>query len=62
MRRILNTSDAGNTFFTESDIELARTLNPFTHIYMFDVGFPYKLHASIVKKFNRSMYALYLAG
>jgi hypothetical protein len=52
--------NGGNIFFTESDILLAHTLNPFTHIYMFDVGFPYELHVSIAQRFNISIYAAYL--
>ena len=50
----------GNVFFLHSDIEQAGTLNPFSHIYMFDVGFPPKLHVSIAQKFNRSLYATHL--
>lgn len=52
----------GNIFFLRSDIDQADTLNPFTHIYMFDVGFPLLLHCSIAKKFNRSRYATYLVS
>jgi hypothetical protein len=43
--------------FLHMDIDLARTLNPFTHIYSFDVGFPPELLESIAQKFNRSQYA-----
>ena len=42
------------------DIEHAVSLNPFTHIYMFDVGFPCELHYSLANKFNCSLYAIYL--
>jgi hypothetical protein len=50
----------GNTFFANDDIEHAVSLNPFTHIYMFDVGFPCELHYSLANKFNCSLYAIYL--
>jgi hypothetical protein len=46
----------GNTFFTKSDIDQARTLNPFTDIYMFDVGFELDLHRLIAVLFNESQY------
>ena len=44
----------GNTFFTKSDIDQARTLNLFTDIYMFDVGFELDLHRLIAVLFNES--------
>jgi hypothetical protein len=47
----------GNTFFAHDDVDSAKSLNPFTHIYMFDIGFPYNLLISIAKKFNCSLYA-----
>jgi hypothetical protein len=50
----------GNIFFANKDIDRARTLNPFTHVYMFDVGFPAELHLSIAIKFNTSLYATHL--
>jgi hypothetical protein len=50
----------GNVYFINSDIDAAVTLDPFTHIYMFDVGFPPALQKSIARKFNRSLYAEYL--
>ena len=49
-----------NTFFLNKDIDEATTLNPFSHIYMFDVGFTPELHCSIALKFNQSIYASYL--
>ena len=52
----------GNTFFVHGDINDVTTFNPFTHIYMFDVGFPSKLHYSIAEKFNRSLYATCLVS
>ena len=33
-----------NTYFLNKDIDEAVTLNPFSHIYMFDVGFTPELH------------------
>ena len=54
------TSVSGNVAFENSDIDRARTLNPFTHVYMFDVGFPAELHLSIAIKFNTSLYATHL--
>ena len=30
----------GNTMFIQGDISKARTFDPFTHVYMFSVGFP----------------------
>lgn len=45
--------------FIESDIDLAATLDPFTHIYMYDLGFPPPLQQSIANKFNTSVHARY---
>lgn len=41
-----------STYFLHMDIDQATTLNPFTHIYMYDLGFPPDLQESIAKKFN----------
>ena len=49
-----------NTFFANRDIDAASTFNPFTHIYMFDIGFPPKLQRRIATKFNSSLYAAWL--
>jgi hypothetical protein len=49
-----------NVFFVNSDIDAAVTLDPFTHIYMFDIGFPPILQKRIAEKFNTSIYAEYL--
>ena len=65
MAHIDDTKEAsvnGNVFFVNSDIERAGTLNPFSHIYMFDVGFPRDLHYSIARKFNQSLYASHLVS
>jgi len=29
-----------NCFFSYGDISMATTFNPFTHVYIFDIGFP----------------------
>ena len=69
MRRVMTNIDDnpdyaknvnGNTFFVHSDIDRAGTLNPFTHIYMFDSGFPPELHFGLATKFNKSMHASHL--
>ena len=61
-RLILKTSEQalGNTFFVNNDIVMAKSFDPFTHIYMFDVGFPPELHCQIAKLFNESIYAEWL--
>lgn len=48
--------------FLLSDIDLAKTMDPFTHIYMYDLGFPPPLQQSIAEKFNRSVHARYLVS
>jgi hypothetical protein len=50
----------GNTFFVNDDIRSARTFDPFTHVYMFDIGFPPKLHRQLAEMFNMSLYAEWL--
>lgn len=45
------------TNFIEADIDEAETMDPFTHIYMYDLGFPPPLQQSIARKFNSSQYA-----
>ena len=42
----------GGVNFVLNDIDNAHSLDPFTHIYMFDLGFPPPLQKSIAKKFN----------
>ena len=46
-----------SVYFVHMDIDVAATLNPFTHIYMYDLGFPPDLQQSIARKFNTSAYA-----
>jgi hypothetical protein len=41
-------------FFHYGDITEARTLDPFTHVYMFDIGFPPTLFYEIADRFNAS--------
>ena len=43
--------------FIEADIDEAASMDPFTHIYMYDLGFPPPLQQSIARKFNTSQYA-----
>lgn len=45
------------TNFIEADIDEAVSMDPFTHIYMYDLGFPPPLQQSIARKFNSSQYA-----
>ena len=50
------------TNFMVGDIDDAGSTDPFTHIYMYDLGFPPPLQQSIAKKFNDSQYAQYLVS
>jgi hypothetical protein len=43
-----------NCFFLNNDIAEANTLDPFTHVYMFDIGFPPALMETLSHIFNRS--------
>jgi len=60
MRHILQYTETnhgskhGNVFLQHGDIQNATTLDPFTHIYMFDVGFPPLTLLKIAEIFNRS--------
>ena len=45
-------SDSSSVAFTHMDAALPQTLNPFTHVYQFDLGFEPSLQASIAEKFN----------
>ena len=47
----------GGVNFLCSDIDVAHTLDPFTHVYMYDLGFPPGLQQSIAEKFNNSVHA-----
>jgi len=44
----------GNTMFLHSNILEAKTFDPFTHVYMFSIGFPPNLWTELSKKWNRS--------
>jgi len=48
-----------NINFISLDINEAKTLNPMTHIYQFDIGFPAELLENIGHKFNISLYTKY---
>ena len=48
--------------FMVGDIDNAASTDPFTHIYMYDLGFPPSLQKNIAKKFNNSQYAQYLVS
>lgn len=41
-------------FFHYGDVTEARRLDPFTHVYMFDIGFPPALFYEIADRFNAS--------
>jgi hypothetical protein len=43
-----------NVFFTKADVTNVRTFSPFTHVYMFDVGFPPVALIAVANAFNRS--------
>ncbi|CBJ31200.1 conserved unknown protein [Ectocarpus siliculosus] len=43
-----------NLFFARGDILGCETFDPFTHVYMFDIGFPPATLHEIAKKFNNS--------
>lgn len=64
LTRVVNTaSDAVNVTgvnFLDTDITKAKSLNPFTHIYQFDLGFEPPLHHYIADMFNASASCRYL--
>ena len=43
-----------NCIFVHGDITNAETFDPFTHVYMFSIGFPPKLWLELSKMWNRS--------
>ena len=43
-----------NCFFINKNITEAGTLDPFTHVYMFDIGFPPSLMEALSDIFNQS--------
>ena len=55
LRRVLSTSSYANTtIFIGGDILDAKTFNPFSHIYSFDVGFSPSEMMKLATMFNRS--------
>jgi hypothetical protein len=44
-----------NVYFMHGDMQQAKTFDPFTHVYMFDLGFPPSTFSVLAKAFNRSM-------
>lgn len=44
----------GNTVFLHTDITEAHTFDPFTHVYMFSIGFPPPLWLKLSDMWNRS--------
>jgi len=44
----------GNTMFLHSNILEAKTFDPFTHVYMFSIGFPPDLWIQLAEKWNES--------
>jgi Histone methylation protein DOT1 len=44
----------GRCMFVLGDIRQANTFDPFTHVYMFSIGFPPKLWHSLAEMWNRS--------
>lgn len=50
----------GRVFFLHMNINQAQTLNPFTHVYMYDIGFPPGLQKSLARTFNASAYVQWL--
>mmetsp|Transcript_7722 Transcript_7722/g.11463 ORF Transcript_7722/g.11463 Transcript_7722/m.11463 type:complete len:419 (-) Transcript_7722:36-1292(-) len=48
--------------FVHGDIFDVSSTDPFTHIYMYDVGFPSFLHMKIAEYFNNSTHAQYMVS
>jgi hypothetical protein len=53
-------ADAPRVMFQQTNITEAKTLDPFTHVYMFDTGFPPHVSAQIAAAFNASQHTKYL--
>ena len=49
-----------NVFFAHGNVFDMKTLNPFSHVYMFDKGFPPNLMQNLSTKFNTSNVSKYL--
>ena len=41
-------------YFTHGNISVAETFDPFTHVYMFSIGFPPELWKTLASMFNKS--------
>lgn len=41
-------------FLAHGNIKSAKTFDPFSHVYMFDIGFPPRLFLQLAKMFNRA--------
>lgn len=50
----------GNFLMLNLDITTIQTLDPFTHVYMFDIGFPPQVFLRIAEIFNASVHPMYL--
>eukprot|EP00934_Nitzschia_sp_Nitz4_P001204 Nitzschia sp. Nitz4//scaffold77_size91520//79392//80540//NITZ4_004904-RA/size91520-processed-gene-0.57-mRNA-1//-1//CDS//3329558033//1204//frame0 len=50
----------GNTAFLHTDIMRAKTFDPFTHVYMFSIGFPPPLWLHLADMWNKSQVSEYL--
>jgi len=48
--------------FMAGDVEVAESMDPFTHVYMYDLGFPPPLQQSIARKFNSSVHCRFLVS
>jgi hypothetical protein len=57
-----NTDIKGNFFMLHLDVTTIKTFDPFTHIYMFDVGFPPSVFRRIAEIFNASVHPSYLVS
>ena len=52
----------GSIFVVHCDILEALTLDPFTHVYSFDVGFPPDTQRQIARMFNASTFVAWLVS
>lgn len=54
LQGLLNKNAVTNTFMHCTDVTALGSLEPFSHVYMFDVGFPPDVLVSIANTFNQS--------
>lgn len=52
--------ELNSVFFAHGNVFDMKTLNPFSHVYMFDKGFPPNLMEDLASKFNNSIASKYL--